>query len=87
MKYCKHPSVESVFAALRPAVVGLIASAALLLMTEENFGSLQGSPMQFAVSVLLFATAFIAAKKYRISPILIVIAAGTFGGLFYSFLG
>ena len=87
MKYCKHPSVESVFAALRPAVVGLIASAALLLMTEENFGSLQGSPVQFAVSVLLFAAAFVAAKKYRISPILIVVAAGTFGGLFYSFLG
>ena len=84
MKYCKHPSVEAVFAALRPAVVGLIASAALLLMTEENFGSLQVSPVQFAVSVLLFAAAFVATYRFKLSPITIVIAAGLFGGIFYS---
>ena len=84
MKYCKHPSVEAVFAALRPAVVGLIASAAILLMTEENFGSLQVSPVQFAVSVLLFAAAFVATYRFKLSPITIVIAAGLFGGIFYS---
>ncbi len=84
MKYCKHPSVEAVFVALRPAVVGLIASAALLLMTEENFGSLQVSPVQFAVSVLLFAAAFVATYRFKLSPITIVIAAGLFGGIFYS---
>lgn len=84
MKYCKHSSVEAVFAALRPAVVGLIASAALLLMTEENFGSLQVSPVQFAVSVLLFAAAFVATYRFKLSPITIVIAAGLFGGIFYS---
>jgi chromate transporter len=33
MKYSKHRNVEAVFRLLRPAVVGLIASAALLLMT------------------------------------------------------
>ena len=31
--------VEAVFKGLRPAVVGLLASAALLLMNVENFGS------------------------------------------------
>ena len=86
MKYCKHPMIESVFAVLRPAVVGLIASAALLLMTEENFGSLEESPLQFAVSVLLFAGAFVATRWFKLSPILIVVIAGTLGGIFYTLL-
>ena len=86
MKYCKHPMVESVFAVLRPAVVGLIASAALLLMTEENFGSLEESPLQFVVSVLLFAGAFVAPRWFKLSPILIVVIAGTLGGIFYTLL-
>ena len=38
LKYQKHPVVESVFSGLRPAVVGLLASAALVLMNVENFG-------------------------------------------------
>ncbi len=87
MKYSKSASVESVFKALRPAVVGLIASAALLLMTVENFGSPTESTLQFVVSVLLFVGAFVAALRYKVSPILIVIAAGAFGGVFYWIVG
>lgn len=83
MKYCKHPNVEAVFKVLRPAVVGLIASAALLLMTEDNFGSPTGNPLQFWVSVALFIAAFVAMKFYKVSPILILILAGIFGGVFY----
>ena len=84
MRYGKNPAVERVFAALRPAVVGLIASAALLLMTKENFGSPTGDTLQFVVSVLLFVVSFVAALRYKLSPILIVILAGLFGGVFYS---
>jgi chromate transporter len=83
MKYYKHPNVEAVFRVLRPAVVGLIASAALLLMTEENFGSLQDTPLQFWVSVVLFVAAFVAMKFFKVSPILILVLAGIFGGVFY----
>ena len=39
LKYQKHPVVEAVFSGLRPAVVGLLASAALVLMNAENFSS------------------------------------------------
>ena len=39
LKYQKHPAVEAVFSGLRPAVVGLLASAALVLMNTENFSS------------------------------------------------
>ena len=83
MKYSKHRNVENVFRLLRPAVVGLIASAALLLMTEENFGSLTETPLQFGVSVALFVAAFVAMKFFKVSPILILLLAGIFGGVFY----
>ena len=83
MKYSKHGSVEAVFKGLRPAVVGLIASAALLLMTEENFCSPTETPLQFWVSVALFVAAFVAMKFFKVSPILILLLAGVFGGVFY----
>ncbi|MBQ5896089.1 MAG: chromate transporter [Bacteroidaceae bacterium] len=86
MKYYKHPNVEAVFRVLRPAVVGLIASAALLLMTEENFGSPTDTPLQFWVSVALFIGAFVAMKFYKVSPILILVLAGVFGGVFYGIM-
>ena len=86
MKYSKHKNVENVFRLLRPAVVGLIASAALLLMTEENFGSPTETPLQFWVSVALFIVAFVAMKFFKISPILILVLAGIFGGVFYGLI-
>ena len=86
MKYYKHPNVEAVFRVLRPAVVGLIASAALLLMTEENFGSPNETPLQFWVSVALFIAAFVAMKYFKVSPILILLLAGVFGGVFYGLI-
>ncbi len=86
MKYNKNRNVEAVFKALRPAVVGLIASAALLLMTEENFGSPTETPLQFGVSVALFVAAFVAMKFFKVSPILILLLAGVFGGVFYGLI-
>lgn len=83
MKHSKNRNVEAVFKALRPIVVGLIASAALLLMTKENFGSPAETPLQFGVSVTLFVAAFVAMKFFKVSPILILLLAGAFGGVFY----
>lgn len=83
VKHSKNRNVEAVFKALRPTVVGLIASAALLLMTKENFGSPAETPLQFGVSVTLFVAAFVAMKFFKVSPILILLLAGTFGGVFY----
>ena len=83
MKHSKSRNVEAVFKALRPTVVGLIASAALLLMTEENFGSPTETPLQFGVSVALFVAAFVAMKFFKVSPILILLLSGAFGAIFY----
>ena len=69
MKYMKTSAVQDVFAGLRPAVVGMLGAAALLLMTEENFSSPLTHPWQFWVSVFLFAATFIGTKFLKINPI------------------
>ncbi len=79
MKYKNHPAVEHTFQGLRPAVIGLLAAAALLLMTPENFGTPTESPWQFLVSVLLFLFAFIGQQVYKMSPILLLCICGGCG--------
>ena len=83
MKYSRHRRVEELFKVLRPAVVGLIVSAALLLMNSENFASPVGSPLQFWVSVALFLFAFVALRFFKLSPILILVLCGAVGGVVY----
>ena len=83
LKYQKHPMVEAVFKGLRPAVVGLLAAAALVLMTAENFGSLQTDNYQFIVSVIIFLVAFIGTRKFKVSPILMIVICGLAGWILY----
>lgn len=83
LRYCDHPSVKSVLALLRKLVIGLIASAALLLLTEENFGNPSTEPLRFAVSVVLFLFAFVAINRWKLNPILIVLVTGAAGGIIY----
>ena len=83
LRYQKHPIVEAIFSGLRPAVVGLLASAALVLMNVENFGSPTQDTYSFIVSILIFLVAFIGTRKYKTNPILMIIACGIAGLLFY----
>jgi chromate transporter len=83
LKYQKHPVVENIFSGLRPGVVGLLAAAALVLMTPENFGSPETSMYQFVISVILFVVAFVATRKYKVNPILMIALCGLAGGLLY----
>lgn len=83
LKYQKHPVVASVFGGLRPAVVGLLASAALVLMNVDNFGSPTTDRYSFVISILIFLVAFVGTKKYKANPILMIIACGIAGLLLY----
>ena len=71
--------VQNIFSGLRPAIIGLIAAAAVLLMNKENFGSPQTNPLQFAISVLLFALAFYFTKCRKTNPILVLLVCGIVG--------
>ena len=83
LKYQKHPVVEAVFSGLRPAVVGLLASAALVLMNAENFSSPKEDMYSFIISCLIFLVAFIGTRKYIINPILMIVACGIAGLILY----
>ena len=83
LKYQKHPAVEAVFSGLRPAVVGLLASAALVLMNVEHFGSPTDDTYTFVISIIIFLVAFIGTKKYHANPILMIIACGIAGLILY----
>lgn len=83
MQYANHPVVSDVFRGLRPAVVGLLAAAALLLMTTENFSSPSESKWQFIVCLLLFAFAFISQHVYRMNPIRIILCCAVAGLLLF----
>ena len=81
LKYQKHPVVESVFSGLRPAVVGLLASAALVLMNVENFGSPTEDTRSFLISCAIFLVAFVGTRRYKVNPILMIVLCGVAGVL------
>lgn len=80
IKYMNTPAVQSVFNGLRPAVVGLLAAATLLLCNKENFSAPSEDMWQFCISVILFAATFIGTKVYKVNPIHMIAMAG-FAGL------
>lgn len=72
--------VKGVFAGLRPVVVGLIASAAMLLMNAANFGE---QTAQVVWSIALCAAAFVLVYWVKWHPILIICLAGVAGYFIY----
>ena len=69
MRYMKARVVQSVFDGLRPAVVGLLAAATIMLLNKENFGSPVDTTWQFIISVFLFAATFYGTMFVKINPI------------------
>ena len=86
LRHKDSPVVRSIFSGLRPAIVGLVAAAALVLMNTENFGAPRETLVQFVVSVMLFALAFVASYRFKTNPLLLLALAGGFGMIFYSFV-
>ncbi|MBQ8065672.1 MAG: chromate transporter [Prevotella sp.] len=79
MKYIHTPTVQSVFMGLRPAVVGLLAAATLLLCTRDNFSTPTENAWQFWVSLFLFVAAFVGVKFVAINPIRMICYCGIAG--------
>ncbi len=96
--YCSHfirrhhesGVIKAIFTGLRPVVVGLIASAAIMLMNAANFNP-NGVDSQLWTSVGICVAAFclvyfpirLGRKTFKIHPILIIIMAGLTGYLLY----
>ena len=89
--------IQQVLLLLRVVVIGVIASAALMLVGESSFGRV-GMNRQFIVSILLFVAVFAlsviprtkglplfggALTLRRPSPIALIIASGLIGAVVY----
>ena len=83
------PVFEGVMGAVRPAVVGLIGAAAVILCVSVDWNGMAPS---FSIvrdnfpdwkSWCLFAAAFIASFKFKVNPILLIVLAGVLGLLLY----
>lgn len=68
--------IKGIFAGLRPVVIGLIASAALLLMNKQNFPD-------YTISIAICAASFCLVYFTKIHPIFIICLAGLVGLLVY----
>ena len=88
-KFMGNRLFEGVMGWLRPAVVGLIGAAAVILMVDTSW---TGLIPHFAIveenfmdwkSWALFAAAMVASLGFKVNPIYIIIAGGIAGLLLY----
>ena len=84
LKHMTSPAVRGVFKTLRPAVVGLLAAATLMLCNEENFSSPTEDTWHFAISVAIFIVTFAGIKVMHINPIKMIGVAAVTGLVFFS---
>lgn len=75
--------IKGIFFGLRPVVIGLIASAALLLMNSENFGS---ETTDIVRSVSICAGAFILVYFFKVHPIIVILLSALSGWLLWGVL-
>lgn len=74
-RFIDNKYVQGLFVGIRPVTAGLIASAALLLMTPDNF--IDGW------SIVLFLVCLVCMLKRWVHPILLMILSGLAGYLIY----
>ena len=79
LKYMQTQAVQSVLSVLRPAVVGMLAAAALMLMTRENFSSPSVNAWQFWISIFLFIATYFGTKVVKVGPIKMICLAAFAG--------
>lgn len=89
-KHNESGTIKAIFSGLRPVVVGLIASAAILLMNRPNFNP-NGINWQLCANIAISVGAFclvffpipFKGKKIKLHPIFVIILSGFTGFLLY----
>lgn len=86
-KYSKLRLIDSLLSGLRPAVVGLVAAAAFTIVRLAVFSESAANigPVNVA-AICIFALGFFALRKFKCSPIIVLLAAGAVGGVVYSII-
>ncbi|MBM7582864.1 chromate transporter [Caldicoprobacter guelmensis] len=94
-RFKDQPLLQYALYGLRPAVIGLIASAAFLIARTTFFMASNGSVRIFVDirnilnainwrAVLIFVVAIIASLKYKMHPIFLIVLSGVLGIILYS---
>lgn len=87
-KYGDLKIIKGILRGLRPAVVGLIASAGTTIALIAFFGdkiNIQENHINY-ISVAIFLCAVIALRKFKINPICVMLVSEVFGIGIYEFL-
>ena len=79
LKYMNTTMVQSAFSGLRPAVVGLLGAATLMLMTPDYFSLPSVNPWQFWISCFLFAATFVGTYFVKINPLKMIACSAVAG--------
>lgn len=87
LKHKDSVITKSIFAVLRPAIIGLLASAALSLMNVANFGNPRTDLPQCILSIIIFLTVFVGVKKYKWNIIYTTVCCGIIGAVAYGVIG
>ena len=87
-QYNDSPFVKGSLVIMRIVVIGLIASAAISLLTIDNFGSPKDSMAQFVISIVVCLSVFYLSIRpnRRPSPIIVLMVSGFVGVIVYSLL-
>lgn len=83
IKYKDKAIIKNIFRFLRPIIIGLIASAALLLMNKENFSNYDSNLYQFIISIFIFIASFIAVYRYKVNIFYVLGLAALLGIIVY----
>ncbi len=81
-RYQNLSYIQGTLKGLRPAIVALIASAGLSILTL----ALQGADGINWVGALLFLAAFLVLRKWKPDPIYVMLGCGVLGGVLYPLL-
>ena len=88
-KYKNLRYVKSILQSLHPAVVGMIASAGLAIITHtvwsRDTASCNIHSIDFIAAAMIALCIFLL-RKIKTAPILVMLAAGAIGGLIYGFI-
>lgn len=86
-KYGNLKSVKDVLSVMRPCVIGLIASAGIKMLVEAL-----GEGCAFVKNVdvfaaVMFVASLVVIRKWKPSPIVVMVICGVIGGVIYGALG
>ncbi len=85
-RYRNLSIIQGILAGLRPAVVALIASAGLTIFIFAIWGNAGFSAAVNSInyiSLFIFATGVFILRKWKLNPIIVMLASGIIGGALY----